>query len=54
MLIAIIGVFITRLRAGDGGLTAINRAFSISAAISAVLCAIASFATCRHFAEFWH
>src|SRR5947209_9647295 len=42
---AIIGVFITRLRRSDRtGLTAINRAFYISAAISAVLVAIAAFA----------
>ncbi|MGH3714401.1 MAG: sodium-translocating pyrophosphatase [Micromonosporaceae bacterium] len=39
---AIIGVFITRLRPSDrSGMTAINRAFFISAAISAVLVAIA-------------
>ena len=38
VLTAIIGVFITRLRKSDrNGLTAINRAFYISAAISAVL-----------------
>ncbi|MFC0526736.1 sodium-translocating pyrophosphatase [Phytohabitans kaempferiae] len=43
-IIAIIGVFITRLRASDrSGLTAINRAFYISAALAAVLVAIASF-----------
>ena len=42
-LTAIIGVFITRLRRSDRtGLTAINRAFYISAAISAVLVAIAA------------
>ncbi|ASW53253.1 sodium-translocating pyrophosphatase [Plantactinospora sp. KBS50] len=42
-VIAIIGVFITRLRPGDrSGLTAINRAFYISALISAVLVAIAT------------
>ena len=40
VLIAIIGVFITRLRPSDrNGLTAINRAFYISAVISAVLVA---------------
>ena len=40
---AIIGVFITRLRPSDRtGLTAINRAFFISAGISAVLTAIAA------------
>src|SRR2546421_6342898 len=38
VLTAIVGVFITRLRKSDrNGLTAINRAFYISAAISAVL-----------------
>src|SRR5947207_4322369 len=42
---AAVGVFITRLRRSDRtGLTAINRAFYISAAISAVLVAIAAFA----------
>ncbi len=45
VLVAIVGVFITRLRPTDrSGLTAINRAFYISAAVSAVLVAIASFA----------
>jgi len=45
VVIAIIGVFITRLRASDrSGLTAINRAFYISALIAAVLVGIASFA----------
>jgi K(+)-stimulated pyrophosphate-energized sodium pump len=44
VLVAIIGVFITRLRPSDkSGMTAINRAFFISAAISAILVAIASF-----------
>jgi K(+)-stimulated pyrophosphate-energized sodium pump len=43
VLTAIIGVFITRLRRSDrNGLVAINRAFFISAAISAVLVAIAA------------
>jgi K(+)-stimulated pyrophosphate-energized sodium pump len=41
---AAIGVFITRARAGQSGLAAINRGFYISALISAVLCAIAAFA----------
>jgi K(+)-stimulated pyrophosphate-energized sodium pump len=42
---AIIGVFITRLRESDrSGMTAINRAFFLSALISAVLVGIASFA----------
>ena len=43
VLTAIIGVFITRSRAGEGGLTTINRSFYISACISAVLCAVAAF-----------
>ncbi len=43
VLTAILGVFITRLRKSDSsGLTAINRAFYISAAVSAVLVAIAA------------
>ncbi|TDC52342.1 sodium-translocating pyrophosphatase [Micromonospora sp. KC207] len=45
VLVAIVGVFITRLRASDrNGLTAINRAFYLSALFSAVLVAIASYA----------
>jgi K(+)-stimulated pyrophosphate-energized sodium pump len=45
VLTAIVGVFITRLRKSDrNGLTAINRAFYISASISAVLVAIATWA----------
>ncbi len=41
---AIIGVFLTKLRPTDrNGMQAINRAFFTSAAISAVLCAIAAF-----------
>jgi K(+)-stimulated pyrophosphate-energized sodium pump len=44
VVIAIVGVFITRLRASDrNGLTAINRAFYISAVLSAVIVAIVSF-----------
>ncbi len=44
VLVAIIGVFITRLRPSDrSGMTAINRAFYASAVISAVLVAIVSF-----------
>jgi K(+)-stimulated pyrophosphate-energized sodium pump len=43
VLTAIVGVFITRLRPSDrSGLTAINRAFYISAGISAVLSAAAA------------
>jgi K(+)-stimulated pyrophosphate-energized sodium pump len=45
VLVAIVGVFITRLRSTDrSGMVAINRAFYISAALGAVLVAIASFA----------
>ncbi|GAB2564334.1 sodium-translocating pyrophosphatase [Kribbella endophytica] len=40
---AVIGVFLTKPRAGENGLKTINRAFYISAAFSAVLCAIAAF-----------
>jgi K(+)-stimulated pyrophosphate-energized sodium pump len=44
VLVAIVGVFITRLRAADrSGMTAINRAFYLSAAISAILVAVVSF-----------
>jgi K(+)-stimulated pyrophosphate-energized sodium pump len=44
VLTAIVGVFITRLRKSDrNGLVAINRAFYASAAISAVLVAIAAY-----------
>ncbi len=44
VITAIIGVFLTRPRSSEGGLKTINRSFYISAGISAVLCAIASFA----------
>ena len=45
VIVAIVGVFITRLRASDrNGLTAINRAFYTSAVLSAVLVAIAAWA----------
>ena len=40
---AMIGVFITRVRANESGLTAINRGFYISAVISAVLSTAAAF-----------
>ena len=44
-IIALVGVFITRLRASDRtGLTAINRAFYISALLSAVVVAAAAWA----------
>ena len=41
---ALIGIFLTRPRAGENALRTINRSFYLSAVISAVLCAIASFA----------
>ncbi|MCU7724157.1 sodium-translocating pyrophosphatase [Actinoplanes sp. KI2] len=44
VVIAIVGVFITRLRPSDkNGLTAINRAFYISAVLSAIVVAVVSF-----------
>ena len=39
---AVLGVYITRARAGESALTAINRSFYISAGISGVLCAVAA------------
>jgi K(+)-stimulated pyrophosphate-energized sodium pump len=42
-LTAILGVYLCRPRPGESGLTTINRAFYISAAVSAVLCTIAAF-----------
>ncbi|MDX8033891.1 sodium-translocating pyrophosphatase [Lentzea sp. BCCO 10_0856] len=44
VLTAVIGVYTTKAKAGESGLTAINRSFYISAVISAVLCTIAAFA----------
>ena len=43
-LTAILGVYLTRPRVGENGLTTINRAFYISAAVSAVGCTLAAFA----------
>jgi K(+)-stimulated pyrophosphate-energized sodium pump len=43
VITAVVGVYLTRARAGEGGLVAINRSFYISAVISAVLCTIAAF-----------
>ncbi|MFC3898949.1 sodium-translocating pyrophosphatase [Lentzea rhizosphaerae] len=43
VLTAIIGVYTTRAKVGENGLTAINRSFYISAVISAVLCTVAAF-----------
>jgi K(+)-stimulated pyrophosphate-energized sodium pump len=42
-LTAILGVYLTRPRPNESGLTTINRAFYISAAVSAVLCTAAAF-----------
>ncbi|HYO17505.1 MAG TPA: sodium/proton-translocating pyrophosphatase, partial [Dermatophilaceae bacterium] len=42
-LTAILGVYITKPRVGENGLKAINRGFYISAAVSAVLSAVAAF-----------
>lgn len=39
---AVIGVYLTKAKAGESALTAINRSFFISAGISAVLCAVAA------------
>ncbi|MBO0811989.1 MAG: sodium-translocating pyrophosphatase [Microlunatus sp.] len=43
VITAIIGIFLTKPRTGENGLRTINRSFYLSAAISAVLVAIASF-----------
>ncbi|ONI78899.1 sodium-translocating pyrophosphatase [Actinosynnema sp. ALI-1.44] len=43
VITAVIGVFITKARPGENGLSAINRSFYISALISLVLCTIAAF-----------
>jgi K(+)-stimulated pyrophosphate-energized sodium pump len=43
-LTAILGVFITKPRPGENGLTTINRSFYISAGVSAVLCTVAAYA----------
>src|SRR6478735_2243120 len=42
-LTAVLGVYLCRPRPGENGLTTINRAFYISAAVSAVACVILSF-----------
>jgi K(+)-stimulated pyrophosphate-energized sodium pump len=44
VITAVIGVFITKARPGENGLSAINRSFYISALISLVLCTVAAFA----------
>jgi K(+)-stimulated pyrophosphate-energized sodium pump len=43
-LTAVLGVYMCRPRAGEGGLVTINRAFYISAAVAAIACLIAAFA----------
>jgi K(+)-stimulated pyrophosphate-energized sodium pump len=43
VITAVIGVYITKARVGEGGLVTINRSFYISAIISAVLSTIAAF-----------
>ncbi len=43
VITAVIGIYITKAKAGEGGLVTINRSFYISAAISAVLSTIAAF-----------
>ncbi|WP_199431575.1 sodium-translocating pyrophosphatase [Qaidamihabitans albus] len=43
VITAVIGIYITKARVGESGLTTINRSFYISAVISAVLSAIAAF-----------
>jgi len=43
VITAVIGIYLTRPRAGENGLRTINRSFYISAVISAVLCAIAAY-----------
>jgi K(+)-stimulated pyrophosphate-energized sodium pump len=40
VLTAILGVYITKARTGENGLSAINRSFYISAVVSAVLCTV--------------
>jgi K(+)-stimulated pyrophosphate-energized sodium pump len=44
VITALIGIYLTRPRTGENGLKTINRSFYLSAGISAVLCAVASFA----------
>jgi K(+)-stimulated pyrophosphate-energized sodium pump len=44
VITAVIGVYVTKARTGEGGLTAINRSFYISAGISLVLSTVAAFA----------
>jgi K(+)-stimulated pyrophosphate-energized sodium pump len=43
-LTAVLGIYLCKPRVGENGLVAINRAFYISALVSAVLCAVAAYA----------
>ncbi|HZZ50835.1 MAG TPA: sodium-translocating pyrophosphatase [Pseudonocardia sp.] len=43
VITAVLGVYITKAKPGEGGLKAINRSFYISAVFSAVLCVVAAF-----------
>ncbi|MCG8914753.1 sodium-translocating pyrophosphatase, partial [Actinokineospora sp. PR83] len=43
VITAMLGVYITKAKAGESGLTTINRSFYISALVSAVLCTAAAF-----------
>jgi K(+)-stimulated pyrophosphate-energized sodium pump len=43
-LTAVLGIYLTRARTGESGLTSINRAFYLSAGLGAVLSAIAAYA----------
>ncbi|HTK63073.1 MAG TPA: sodium-translocating pyrophosphatase [Pseudonocardia sp.] len=43
VITAVLGVYITRVKEGEGGLKAINRSFYISAVFSGVLCIVAAF-----------
>jgi K(+)-stimulated pyrophosphate-energized sodium pump len=42
-LTAVFGVYVTKPRPGENGLTAINRGFYLSAIVAAVLCAVAAY-----------
>ncbi len=42
-LTAVLGIYATRVRSGENGLTAINRGFVIAAVVSAALCAAAAY-----------
>jgi K(+)-stimulated pyrophosphate-energized sodium pump len=44
VLTAVLGIYLTKPKPGENGLTAINRSFYMSALVSVVLCAVAAFA----------